>query len=56
MNGLVWKRVRLHPSTSIAGVIIHDDISSCSKDDLAKCNWNSGGVHTIFMAIFSKEF
>ena len=44
------------PSTTVSGTINLTDISLWTKDELAACNWNSKGIHALFMALSPEEF
>ncbi|XP_022891884.1 uncharacterized protein LOC111406737 [Olea europaea var. sylvestris] len=44
------------PSTTVSGTINLTDISLWTKDEIAECNWNSKGLHALFMAVSPKEF
>ncbi|XP_022866024.1 uncharacterized protein LOC111385832 [Olea europaea var. sylvestris] len=44
------------PSTIVSGNIHLTDISVWTKDELAACNWNSKGIHALFMALSPEEF
>lgn len=43
-------------STTVSGTINLTDISLWTKDELAACNWNSKGIHALFMALSPEEF
>ncbi|XP_022856135.1 uncharacterized protein LOC111377295, partial [Olea europaea var. sylvestris] len=44
------------PSIIVSGNIHLTDISVWTKDELAACNWNSKGIHALFMALSPEEF
>ncbi|XP_022868632.1 uncharacterized protein LOC111388180 [Olea europaea var. sylvestris] len=44
------------PSSIVSGNIHLTDISLWTKDELAACNWNSKGIHALFMALSPEEF
>ncbi|XP_022891620.1 uncharacterized protein LOC111406424 [Olea europaea var. sylvestris] len=44
------------PFTTVSGTINLTDISLWTKDELAACNWNSKGIHALFMALSPEEF
>lgn len=44
------------PSSTVAGVVILTDIYLCTKDQVADCNWNSKGIHALFMVVSVEEF
>ncbi|XP_022874267.1 uncharacterized protein LOC111393100 [Olea europaea var. sylvestris] len=44
------------PSIIVSGNIHLTDISVWTKDELAACNWNSKGIHVLFMALSPEEF
>ncbi|XP_022843115.1 uncharacterized protein LOC111366633 [Olea europaea var. sylvestris] len=44
------------PSSIVSGNIHLTDISLWIKDELAACNWNSKGIHALFMALSPEEF
>ncbi|XP_022870995.1 uncharacterized protein LOC111390222 [Olea europaea var. sylvestris] len=55
----VWIRVQngwKPPSTTVSGTINLTDISLWTKGELAACNWNSKGIHALFMALSPEEF
>lgn len=43
-------------STTVSGVVTPTDISLWSKDELVECNWNSKGLHALFMSVSPEEF
>ncbi|XP_022861288.1 uncharacterized protein LOC111381706 [Olea europaea var. sylvestris] len=44
------------PSTTVSGVVNLTDISLWTKEELADCNWNSKGLHALFMSVSPEEF
>ncbi|XP_022868003.1 uncharacterized protein LOC111387662 [Olea europaea var. sylvestris] len=44
------------PSTTVSGVVNLTDISLWTMEELADCNWNSKGLHALFMAMSPEEF
>ncbi|XP_022891922.1 uncharacterized protein LOC111406778 [Olea europaea var. sylvestris] len=44
------------PSTIVSGTVNLTDISLWTKDEIAECNWNSKGLHALFMAVSPEEF
>ncbi|XP_022895268.1 uncharacterized protein LOC111409455 [Olea europaea var. sylvestris] len=44
------------PSTTMSGVVTPTDIFLWTKDELAECNWNSKGLHALFMSVSPEEF
>ncbi|XP_022870860.1 uncharacterized protein LOC111390104 [Olea europaea var. sylvestris] len=55
----VWVSIqnsRKPPSTTVSGVVIPTDISLWTKDALAEYNWNSKGLHALFMSMSPEEF
>ncbi|XP_022883408.1 uncharacterized protein LOC111400215 [Olea europaea var. sylvestris] len=44
------------PSTTVSDVVNLIDISLWTKEELADCNWNSKGLHALFMSVFPEEF
>ncbi|XP_022854061.1 uncharacterized protein LOC111375463 [Olea europaea var. sylvestris] len=55
----VWVSVqngRKPPSTTVSGVVNLIDISLWTKEKLTDCNWNSKGLHALFMTVSPEEF
>ncbi|XP_022883551.1 uncharacterized protein LOC111400370 [Olea europaea var. sylvestris] len=44
------------PSTIVSGTVNLTDISLWTKDEIAECNWNSKGLHALFMVVSPEEF
>ncbi|XP_022853916.1 uncharacterized protein LOC111375345, partial [Olea europaea var. sylvestris] len=44
------------PSTIVSGTVNLIEISLWTKDEIAECNWNSKGLHALFMAVSPEEF
>ncbi|XP_022895355.1 uncharacterized protein LOC111409547 [Olea europaea var. sylvestris] len=52
-NYAYWKKP---PSTIVSGTVTLTDRSLWTKDEIAECNWNSKGLHALFMAVSSEDF
>ncbi|XP_022864588.1 uncharacterized protein LOC111384537 [Olea europaea var. sylvestris] len=44
------------PSTIVSGTVNLTDISLWTKDEIAEHNWNSKGLHALFMVVSPEEF
>ncbi|XP_022895214.1 uncharacterized protein LOC111409393 [Olea europaea var. sylvestris] len=44
------------PSTIVSGTVNLTDISLWTKDEITECNWNSKGLHALFMPVSLEEF
>ncbi|XP_022873216.1 uncharacterized protein LOC111392180 [Olea europaea var. sylvestris] len=44
------------PSTTVSGTVNLTDKSLWTKDEIAECNWNSKGLHALFMTVSPEEF
>ena len=44
------------PISKVEGVKTPKDISTWTINEISECNWNSKGLHSIFMAVSADEF